>query len=128
MQEKYSRLKGWANPGPILSLNLKKLILEPITEIKKLIEDINEKQPDFLFVALNMGKQEKFIADNWKNLKIKLGVGIGGAFDYLSGEVKRAPLFWQKTGFEWFYRLLREPWRWKRQLSLLKFIWLVLTD
>ena len=126
MQGKYPGLKGWANPGPILSLNFQKLILEPISEVKEMVERINEKQPDFLFVALNMGKQEKFLSDNWDQLKIKLGVGIGGAFNYLSGEIKRAPLWIQKIGLEWFYRLYQEPWRWKRQLNLLNFIKLVL--
>jgi len=128
MQKKYSGLKGWANPGPILSLNSQGLSLEPTLEVKKIVEDINRKQPDFLFVALNMGKQEKFIYDNWNQLKIKLGMGIGGAFNYLSGDIKRAPLWVQKIGFEWFYRLCQEPWRWKRQLSLWKFIWSVLSD
>ena len=128
MQKEYPGLKGWANPGPILSLNSQDLSLEPTLEVKKIVEDINRKQPDFLFVALNMGKQEKFIADNWDQLKIKLGMGIGGAFNYLSGEVKRTPQWLQNMGFEWLYRLGREPWRWKRQLSLGKFIWLVLTS
>jgi len=127
MQKEYPGLKGWANPGPILSLNSQDLSLEPTLEVKKIVEDINRKQPDFLFVALNMGKQEKFIYDNWNQLKIKLGMGIGGAFNYLSGEVKRTPQWLQNVGFEWFYRLMKEPWRWKRQLRLLKFIWLVLT-
>ena len=128
MQKKYHGLKGWANPGPILNLNPQKLVLEPSLEVKKIVEDINRKQPDFLFVALNMGKQEKFIYDNLNQLKIKLGMGIGGAFNYLSGDIKRAPLWVQKIGFEWFYRLCQEPWRWRRQLSLGKFIWLILTS
>ncbi|MCX6725993.1 MAG: WecB/TagA/CpsF family glycosyltransferase [Candidatus Shapirobacteria bacterium] len=127
MQDKYPGLKGWANPGPILTLNSKKSVLEPISQIKRIVEDINEKQPDFLFVALNMGKQEKFLADNWNQLKIKLGMGIGGAFDYLSGEIKRAPQWIKQSGFEWLYRLIKEPWRFKRQLKLWQFIWLVLT-
>ena len=128
MQRKYPGLKGWVNPGPILSLNFQKLVLEPTLEAKKMVEDINKKKPDLLFVALNMGKQEKFIYDNWYQLKVKLGMGVGGAFDYLSGEVERAPLWIQKTGFEWLYRLLKEPWRWRRQRSLLTFIWLILRD
>ena len=129
MQEKYPGLRGWANPGPkMVALDSEKLILGPTAEIKKSVEDINRKQPDFLFVALNMGKQEKFIADNWKDLKIRLGMGIGGAFNYLSGDVKRAPFWVQKIGFEWFYRLCQEPWRWKRQIALLKFIRLILTS
>ena len=130
LQERYVGLKGWVNSGPVLSLKSKSngVFLEPLTEVKKLVDDINQKQPDLLFVALNMGKQEKFMVDNWPQLKVKLGMGIGGAFDYLSGEVQRAPLWIQKTGFEWLYRLLKEPWRWKRQRSLLTFIWLILRE
>lgn len=107
LQKKYFGLKGWAEAEPK--------------------EEINKKQPTFLFVAFGMGKQEKFIGDNWPRLRVKLAMGVGGAFDYLSGEVKRAPQWVQKMGFEWLYRLLKEPWRWKRQRSLLTFIWLTLT-
>jgi N-acetylglucosaminyldiphosphoundecaprenol N-acetyl-beta-D-mannosaminyltransferase len=128
LTDQLCQLKGWANPGPILTLNPQKRILEPILEVKRIVEDISKKQPDLLFVALNMGKQEKFIIDNWSQLKIKLGMGIGGAFDYLSEEVKRAPQGIQKIGFEWLYRLMKEPWRWKRQLALLKFVKLVLKE
>ena len=134
VQEKYPGLKGWAENGPELELKVKdtsdggrpSLRGHDSSEVSKWIEKINQKQPDLLFVAFGMGKQEKFLSDNWDQLKIKLGMGVGGAFDYLSGEVERAPLWIQKTGFEWLYRLCQEPWRWKRQSSLLKFIWLVL--
>jgi N-acetylglucosaminyldiphosphoundecaprenol N-acetyl-beta-D-mannosaminyltransferase len=52
-------------------------------------------------------------------------VGVGGSFDVIAGNVKRAPKFFQKTGMEWLWRLLKEPWRWKRMLSLPKFMLLV---
>jgi len=120
--QKYPNLHGWAENGPKLSL---KNWDTKLTE--EYVQKINQKTPDLLFVAFGMGKQEKFIYDNWDQLKIKLGMGIGGAFDYLSGEVKRPPQWIQNMGFEWFYRLMKEPWRWKRQLSLGKFIWLCLT-
>ena len=136
VQEKYPGLKGWAENGPELELKVKdtsdggrpSLRGHDSSEVSKWIEKINQKQPDLLFVAFGMGKQEKFIYDNWYQLKVKLGMGVGGAFDYLSGEVERAPLWIQKTGFEWLYRLLKEPWRWRRQRSLLIFIWLILRD
>lgn len=118
LQKKYPGLKGWVNSGPKLG----------IMDTEKWVNEINQKQPDFLFVALGMGKQEKFISDNWGQLKVKLGMGVGGAFDYLSGGIKRAPFWVQRTGFEWLYRLFKEPWRFKRQLSLLKFIWLILRE
>jgi N-acetylglucosaminyldiphosphoundecaprenol N-acetyl-beta-D-mannosaminyltransferase len=123
LRQKYPDLQGWAENGP--NLDLKNWDKEMVGEwIKK----INQKAPDLLFVAFGMGKQEKFISDNWADLKVKLAMGIGGAFNYLSGEVKRPPQWIQNMGFEWLYRLMKEPWRWKRQLSLGKFIWLVLTS
>jgi len=126
LQSKYKGLMGGANSGPQLEIRNSKLIGNSQFEIGKLVDEINDKQPTFLFVAFGMGKQEKFIFDNWSKLKVKLAMGIGGAFDYLSGEVKRAPQWVQNMGFEWFYRLIKEPWRWKRQLGLLNFIGLVL--
>jgi len=91
-----------------------------------LVGKINQKKPDFLFVAFGMGKQEKFIWENWSKLDVKLAAGIGGAFDYLSGTVKRAPLWLRNAGFEWLYRLVRQPWRFSRQVSLFKFIFWVI--
>jgi N-acetylglucosaminyldiphosphoundecaprenol N-acetyl-beta-D-mannosaminyltransferase len=48
-------------------------------------------------------------------------MGVGGSFDVLAGKLKRAPVFFQKLRLEWFYRLLQEPWRYKRMLTLPKF-------
>jgi len=122
LEQKYSNLYGWAENGPNLSLkNWDKKLTE------EYVQKINQKNPDLLFVAFGMGKQEKFISDNWADLKVKLAMGIGGAFNYLSGEVKRTPQWLQNMGFEWLYRLAKEPWRFKRQLRLLKFVRLVLT-
>jgi N-acetylglucosaminyldiphosphoundecaprenol N-acetyl-beta-D-mannosaminyltransferase len=52
-------------------------------------------------------------------------MSVGGAFDFISGKVSRAPKWMQKAGFEWLYRLMVQPWRFKRQLALFEFIWLV---
>lgn len=123
LKRKYPGLKGWAGPGPKIS-NKKFRIISSEFWLNK----INQKKPDLLFVAFGMGKQEKFIADNWKKLDVKLAIGVGGAFDYLSGEVPRAPQWMRKIGFEWFYRLIREPWRWRRQLALLKFAGLIFKE
>lgn len=81
---------------------------------------------DLLFVALGHGKQEKWIADNLNRLDVKIMMGVGGAFEYLSGEVPRAPGLIRSLGFEWLYRLIIEPWRIKRFGSLLKFIFKIL--
>ena len=83
---------------------------------------------DILFVALGVPKQEMFIAKYLQNLPVKAAVGVGGAFDYISGDVVRAPKLIQKLGFEWLFRLIRQPWRLKRQLKLIEFIYLILKD
>ena len=54
-------------------------------------------------------------------------MGVGGAFDYLTGRAKLPPEWVSGAGLEWLWRLLYEPWRWRRQLRLLKFVWLVFT-
>ena len=55
-----------------------------------------------------------------------VGVGVGGVFDFLTGVQKRAPGWMQQAGLEWFYRLLREPRRWRRQLALIQFVFTVM--
>ena len=83
---------------------------------------------DFLFVARAMKKQELWIDEHFDKLDVKLVIGLGRSFDYYSGDLKRAPEWVQKMGFEWLFSLLMEPKRWKRQLALPRFIWKVLTD
>ncbi len=80
---------------------------------------------DILFVALGHGKQEAWIVQNLDKIPVKVAMGVGGAFDYISGRVPRAPLLVRKIGLEWLFRLIIQPWRIKRQLALLKFIWLI---
>ncbi|MDO8576736.1 MAG: WecB/TagA/CpsF family glycosyltransferase [Candidatus Daviesbacteria bacterium] len=81
---------------------------------------------DILFVAFGHIKQEKWIAANLKNIPVKIAMGVGGAFDYLSGSVPRAPKWIRGLGFEWLFRFFIQPWRIKRQLALLKYLWLLL--
>ncbi|WP_419957462.1 WecB/TagA/CpsF family glycosyltransferase [Psychrobacillus psychrotolerans] len=89
---------------------------------EKVIEKINETKPDILFVAMGSPRQEEWIEANRDKLHPSLYQGVGGSFDVLAGNVKRAPEFFQKTGLEWFYRLAKEPSRLKRQLVLPKFL------
>lgn len=83
---------------------------------------------DILFVAFGFPKQEKWMAEHKDKGIYKIAMGVGGSFDYLSGNVQRAPRFLRAIGLEWFYRLIRQPWRWKRQLALLRFVWLVIKE
>jgi N-acetylglucosaminyldiphosphoundecaprenol N-acetyl-beta-D-mannosaminyltransferase len=68
------------------------------------------------------------MAEHLEKGSYKIAIGVGGAFDYLSGSVSRAPSWIRSMGFEWLYRLIRQPWRWKRQLALLGFISLVMKE
>lgn len=86
------------------------------------------KQTDLLFVALGMGKQEGWIVESMKKVDSYVFMGVGGAFDYISGNVKRAPIWMRKLGLEWLFRLIVQPWRIKRQVNLLKFIYLLIID
>lgn len=70
--------------------------------------------PQFVLVALGSPKQEEFIIKARKLLPESLMIGVGGSFDVWSGEVQRAPKFFQKLGIEWLYRTAKEPWRFKR--------------
>ena len=91
----------------------------------KIIDDINEKSPDILFVCLGFPKQEFWI-DAHSNLNAKIAMGLGGSLDVFAGTVKRAPVFYQKLGIEWLYRLIKQPSRFVRMLALPKFGFTVL--
>lgn len=74
------------------------------------IERLNVSNPEIIFVAFGMGKQEKWIHENlYKMPSVKIAMGVGGAFDYIAGIVPRAPLFLRKIGLEWLYRVIRQP-------------------
>lgn len=84
----------------------------------KLAEKIKRAKPDILFVAFGAPRQEKWLYYHLPKLSgLKIGMGVGGAFDYISGQVKRAPVFMQKLGLEWLFRLVKQPWRLPRIIN-----------
>ncbi|MDO8573889.1 MAG: WecB/TagA/CpsF family glycosyltransferase [Candidatus Daviesbacteria bacterium] len=89
-------------------------------------EDSRQKTVDLLFVAFGPPKQEKWIAQNIDKLDVKVAMSVGGSFDYISGDIPRAPRIVRALGFEWLFRLIVQPWRIKRQLSLLKYVLLLM--
>lgn len=82
---------------------------------------------DILFVAFGHKKQEKWMRINSPKLNARVMMGVGGAFDYLSGSVPRAPLILRELGLEWVFRLVVQPWRIKRFWKLVKFVYMVMT-
>lgn len=79
---------------------------------------IKKLNPQIVMIAMGSPKQEKLAARLHKLIPSALLIGCGGALNILTGEVKRAPVFYQENHLEWFYRLLKEPSRFKRQLIL----------
>ena len=87
-----------------------------------IVNEIRSLKPDILLAGLGAPKQEKIINKYKEEGFFKIGIGCGGSIDVLAGEVKRAPKLFIKLHLEWFYRLLKEPTRFKRMLVLPKFI------
>lgn len=97
------------------------------TENERLIQNINSKSPDIIFVAFGCPKQEKWIYENLHKLpSVKVAMGVGGSLDFISGKISRAPRFLQNHGLEWMWRLLQEPGRIGRIYNAtLKASWLI---
>lgn len=86
-------------------------------ENEKIVRLISEAKPDILFVGLGAPKQEKWIYKYHKRVGVPVSIGIGVSFEFISGQVKRAPFWIRRCGFEWLWRLIMEPKRlWKRYL------------
>lgn len=86
---------------------------------------IRVASPHILLVAYGAPEQDLWISRNLNSLGVPLAMGVGGAFDFISGRATRAPLWLRRLGLEWLHRLVREPWRWRRMLALPRFAALV---
>lgn len=87
-------------------------------EERDVVEEIRASGARFLFIGISSPKKEIFLRRNWETLGVGVGMGVGGAFDVVSGRLPRAPLWMQGAGLEWLFRLLLEPrrlgWRYLR--------------
>jgi N-acetylglucosaminyldiphosphoundecaprenol N-acetyl-beta-D-mannosaminyltransferase len=91
-----------------------------------IIQEINRTEADLLLVGLGQPRQEIFLDRYRDRLVARLAIGVGGSFDVLAGDLRRAPHWLRRLGLEWFFRFLQEPWRWRRICQLPRFVWLVL--
>ena len=113
LQTRFSGLKivGWDKGEKILEKINGHLEYDE-TKNAEIIKKINNSSANMLFVAFGMGKQEKWISENLpKLISVKIAMGVGGAFDYISGTLPRAPRFLRQIGLEWMYRLIHQPGR-----------------
>lgn len=98
---------------------------------RKIIEAINNANPDLLWIGMTAPKQEKWAYTHWTELNIHCHCGtIGAVFDFFAGTVERAPLWWQQHSLEWLYRLLKEPKRmWRRYIiGNTLFLWNIMKE
>jgi N-acetylglucosaminyldiphosphoundecaprenol N-acetyl-beta-D-mannosaminyltransferase len=98
-----------------------------LDEEEAVVSMVREAQPQILFVAYGAPQQDIWIYRNLHRLGVSVAMGVGGAFDFISGKATRAPKWMRRLGLEWLHRLVREPWRWRRMSALPRFVLLVLT-
>lgn len=96
------------------------------SEEKEILSIVRSCKPNFIFAAFGSPWQELWLARHSNEFKGIICMGVGQGFDVAAGVVQRAPIWVQNIGFEWLYRLFTQPWRWKRQLRLIEFMWLVI--
>ncbi len=97
-------------------------------EEPEVIAKIKSAQPDILFVAFGIPKQEKWIARHADELQVPICIGVGGSFDVYAGIVKRAPEWVQRLCLEWLYRTVKDPRRLPRLKAIPKLLWLVIKE
>ncbi|SEN31244.1 N-acetylglucosaminyldiphosphoundecaprenol N-acetyl-beta-D-mannosaminyltransferase [Terribacillus saccharophilus] len=95
---------------------------------EEVVKSVKNSNPDLIFVAMGFPKQEQWISTYLPLFDKGIFMGVGGSFDIIAGNAKRAPKVWQKLNLEWFYRLLKEPARWKRMIQLPLFIFEILKN
>lgn len=98
-------------------------------DLAEILRRLKEARATILLVAYGAPKQDIWIDQQRESLAecgIVVALGVGGTFDFLAGAVTRAPRFIRRIGLEWLYRLILQPWRWRRQLALPLFVLLVL--
>lgn len=91
-------------------------------ETQAIFSIVASAKPHLIYVAFGSPTQELWLYTNRAHLGHSVCAGVGGAFDFLAGDVRRAPSLVRKLGAEWVYRLVLQPWRWKRQLKLFSFM------
>ena len=94
-------------------------------EARAILQRVAAAAPDVLFVAYGAPAQDLWIARHKKELGVPVMMGVGGAFDHIVGVQRRAPGWLQRIHLEWLFRLVTQPWRWRRQLALPRFVWAV---
>ena len=101
---------SWMYPGlPVAGIEAPDIESLTAAEHDGLIARIHDCRPDLLFVALGQPKGELWLAENYRRLGATVSVQVGASFDFVAGKAVRAPVWMQRTGLEWLYRMIRDP-------------------
>jgi N-acetylglucosaminyldiphosphoundecaprenol N-acetyl-beta-D-mannosaminyltransferase len=100
----------------------------PASEDEAVAREIARTGARVVLVGLGSPRQELWIRARLAQSGARVGIGVGGSFDVLAGNVERAPERWRRLNLEWLYRLVKEPQRWRRQLALPLFVMLALRE
>jgi len=97
-------------------------------DLDEIVRRVNKAKPVILFVAYGSPQQDMWISRNLHRMpSVRIAMGVGGTFDFLAGKAKRAPMWMQRIGLEWLWRVIREPWRIRRICTaVIVFPWLVM--
>lgn len=114
--------KAWQQKFPNLSILTQDGYISDEAEIEWK-RTLQEKQPQVIFVGIGVPRQELWIQENRALCPNSIWIGVGGSLDIWAGTKVRAPEWLRNNNLEWSYRLYQEPWRWRRMLSLPKFLW-----
>lgn len=113
--EAYPHLKvAGAEMGPLITTDGKPFNNDHAALLTAVVSRIKHTKPDLLFVAFGAPKQDRFIARYRDELKVPVMIGVGGAFEFVAGKVRRAPAIFRALWLEWLWRLIMEPRRFKR--------------
>ena len=125
LQKQYPRLQGMAQDG--MEFSGSDTFIDK-TMIDSLVQTIRSRNIRIMFIGLGAPKQEYLLSLLEKRLQGEpvILMAVGGAFDMIAGKIIRAPKIVQNLGFEWLWRLIQEPWRWKRQRALMTFLRMVI--
>lgn len=119
-QEKYPQSEFFGTQG------IKKIQNPTAAEEDAIFSIVSAMKPHIIFAAFGSPYQELWFWKHKDKLQGAICIGVGGAFDFISGNIRRAPKFIRALGLEWLFRLIIEPWRWKRQLKLISFVYLII--
>lgn len=97
----------------------------PADDDEIVAREVAQANPDVLFVAMGIPRQEKFISKTRDIIRARVAIGVGGSLDVFSGRTKRAPKVFQRLRIEWLWRLIQNPSRWRKAMKLPQFVGLV---